>query len=318
MGYVTAPRGLIADLVTPLKENGEIDGPGLGRHLDRVLPHVHAVWIASPYAGEGFTLSALQREDLLDKTLVVVRSRMPLLVWVTQETEDETKKTFSLLEKRLEARNYHGPVFWVDTPLHYHSNRGLSVHYHNLCTTASKPWVLHNDPDLVMRRGRPFKRNNIRTAILKNLTRIEQIQGLIFFGSLERAGNYHKAARKRPEFRVYDGDESHFLTYPSMSGVVSAGANLAPNGWRKVVEASLNMANGREDYPDRLQQLWETGSYLKNLLENYRPFPAAIIKGALSEMGIIESPRCTTGAKERREDARAVANEMKNRGDWEA
>jgi dihydrodipicolinate synthase/N-acetylneuraminate lyase len=266
---------------------------------------------------KAFNLSAPQREDLLDKTLVVVRGRMPLLVWVTRETEDDTKQTFLLLEKRLEARNYLGPVFWVDTPLQYHSNRGLSVHYRNLCTTAKKPWVLHNDPDLIRQLGRPLKRNNIRTAILKTLTRIEEIHGLIFFGPFERAGNYQKAVRKRPEFRVYDGDEAHFLKYPSMSGVVSRGANLAPKAWRKIADASLNMANGQEEYPDRLQQLWETGAYLNNLLELYRPCPAAIIKGALSEMGIIESATCTTHAEDRGEEARSIRKEMKNWGDRE-
>jgi dihydrodipicolinate synthase/N-acetylneuraminate lyase len=314
MGYVTAPRGLIVDLVTPLKENGEIDGRSLGRHLDRVLPHVHAVFIASPYAGEGFNLSAQRRDDLLDKTLVVVRGRMPLLVWVTRETEDETKLTLLLLQKRLETRKYLGPVFWVDTPLYYHSNRGLPVHYRDLCTTARKPWVLHNDPDLIRQLGRPFKRNNIRTALLKNLTRIEEIHGLIFLGPLERAGNYQHAVRKRPEFRVYDGDESHFLRYPSMSGVVSAGANLAPKAWRRIADASLNMVNGQEEYPDRLKQLWETGAYLKNLLETYRPSPPPIVKGALSEMGVIESPRCTAQSGVHGEEVRCIIEEMKNSG----
>lgn len=316
MGHLTAPRGLVADLVTPLKEGGEIEGPGLGRHLDRVLPHVHAVFIASPYAGEGVTLSAGQREELLDKTLVVLRARMPLFVWVTQETEEETQKTFLLLQKRLEARKYLGPVFWVDTPLYYHSNRGLPIHYRNLCTTAKKPWVLHNDPDLISRLGRPLKRNNIRTAILKNLAKIEEIHGLIFLGPFERAGNYHKAVRKRPEFRVYDGDESRFLTYPSMSGVMSAGANLTPRAWRKITDASLANPNGHEDYPDRLQQLLETGARLKSLLEIYRPAPAPIIKGALSEMGLLDSPKNAAPFDEDRESrVRAVVEMMKNCGD---
>jgi len=301
--------------VTPLKENGEIDGRGLGRHLDRVLPYIHAVFIASPWAGEGVNLSAPQREDLLDKTLVVVRGRMPLFVWVSRETEDETRQTLLLLQKRVEARKYRGPVFWVDTPLYYHSNRGLPIHYRNLCTLAKRSWVLHNDPVLISQLGRSFKRNNIRTAILKDLAGIEEIQGLIFLGPLERAGHYQKAVRKQPQFRVYDGDESHFLKYPSMSGVVSAGANLAPRAWRKIVDASLHMANGQEDYPDRLQQIWETGAYLQNLLEIYRSFPAPILKGALSEMRIIESPGSALRAKDREEKVRAVIEIVKYYGD---
>ena len=315
MGQLTAPRGLIVDLVTPLKENGEIDGRSLGRHLDGVLPHVHAVFIASPHTGEGVNLSAPQREDLLDKTLVVVRGRMPLLVWVSRETEDETKQTLLLLMKRVKARKYSGPVFWVDTPLYYHSNRGLPLHYRNLCAMAGRSLVLHNDPEFIGQLGRSFKRNNIRTEILKTLAGIEEIRGLIFLGPLERAGHYQKAVRKRPEFRVYDGEESHFLKYPSMSGVVSAGANLAPKAWRKIADASLNTANGQEEYPDRLQQLWETGAYLQNLLEIYRPFPAPVLKDALSEMGIIESPMFTSQGGNRGEKVRSIIEEMKNHGE---
>ena len=47
MGHSKALRGLIVDLVTPLRESGEIDGRSLGRHLDRILPHVQAVFIAN-------------------------------------------------------------------------------------------------------------------------------------------------------------------------------------------------------------------------------------------------------------------------------
>lgn len=315
MGRSTPPRGLIVDLVTPFNENGEIDGRGLGLHLDRILPLVHAVWIASPYSGEGLNLSAGQREELLDKCLVVIRGQMPILVWVTGQTEDQTKQHLLLLQKRVEGRKYGGPVFWVDTPLLYHSNRGLHLHYRNLVSLAKGPWLLHNDPELVMRLGLSFKRNNIRTAILKNLSGIEQIQGLVFLGSLERAGHFQKAVRKRPEFRIYDGDESHFLKYPSMSGVVSSGANLAPKAWRKVTDASLNMSVDRHDYPDRLQQLWETGAYLQNLLERYRPLPAPTIKAALSQMGIIESPECALKGEDQRTVARSIIAEMKHRGD---
>ena len=317
MEHVSAPRGLIADLVTPLKENGEIDGRGLGRHLDRILPHVHAVFLASPCAGEGIHLSAPQREDLLDKALVVVRGRMPLFVWVTGEREAETKHTLLLLQKRVETRKYRGPVIWVDTPLYYHSNRELPLLYRNLCTGSKRSWVLHNDPELIRSLGRSFKRPNIRTAILKMLSRTEEIRGLIFLGPLDRAGHYQRAVRKRPEFRIYDGDESHFLKYPSMSGVLSAGANLVPKAWQKIVDASLNMMDGREDYPDRLQQLWEAGARLQNLLEIYRPFPAPILKGALAEMGILESLHCTVQAEERKEKVKAVIDEIKDAGEWE-
>jgi dihydrodipicolinate synthase/N-acetylneuraminate lyase len=292
MADSSSPKGLLIDLITPLKRGGDIDGRGLGRLLDRVLPFVQAVYLASPLSGEGRNLEAAQREELLDKSIVVTRGRVPVLIWISQGTEEETKTTLFLLKKRIEKRKYTGPVFWVDTPLFYHSNRGLPLHYRNLSIGNKGPYLLHNDPTLIRELARPLKRNNIRTSILKDLAQISSIRGLIFSGSFDRVRNYQKAVRARTDFRIYDGDESRFLTYPSLSGVVSVGANLAPKAWQKITASSLNRSNDRE-YPDSLQQIWETGRYLQGLIEIYYPAPVPLVKQTLAGTGTIESPTCT-------------------------
>jgi dihydrodipicolinate synthase/N-acetylneuraminate lyase len=315
MAALSSPRGLIVDLVTPLKQNGDLDGRSLGRQLDRVLPHVQAVLIAGPYLGEGGNLSAVQRAELMEKTLGMVRGRVPILVWITQDTEQKARDTLALLSKTLKARKYKGQVCWLDTPLYYHSNRGLVSYYRNLTTLTREPWLLHNDPGLIDRLARSFKRNNIRTAVLKEILGIEEIQGLLYSGSLDRAGNYQKATRARPDFRIYDGDEWRFLTHPSLSGVVSAGANLSPKAWSKITGASLGQSDTREDYPDRLQQIWKTGQYLRTLLDLYRSQPVQIIKQVLSDAGIIESPKCTEQAEDVGEKVRPVIEEMRRYGD---
>jgi dihydrodipicolinate synthase/N-acetylneuraminate lyase len=290
MGSTKPARGLIIDLITPLRENGSIDGRGLARHLDRVLPCAQGVFLASPYAGEGRNLDFQQREELFDKSLAVIRGRVPLWIWISGETGDETQEMLHLLEKRLAARHYAGPVFWVDTPLLYHSNRGLFSHYRHLTSLSGLPFILHNDPDLIKEVARPLKRHNLRTSILKKLVEIESIQGLIFLGPLERAQNYQKAVRQRADFRMYDGDEARFLAYPSRSGIVSAGANLAPRTWQKVTKSSLNLIEGKEEYPDSLQQLWEAGEYLRALRDHYHPHAGPLTKRILADMGVIGSP----------------------------
>lgn len=316
MAALSLPRGLIVDLVTPLKHNGDIDGRSLGRQLDRILPNVQAVLIAGPSMGEGGNLTAGQREELMEKTLVVVRGQVPVLVWITQDTEQKTTETLGLLSKRLKARKYKGQVCWLDTPLYYHSNRGLVSHYRNLTTLTREAWLLHNDPGLIDQLARSFKRNNIRTAILKEILGIEEIQGLLYLGSLDRAGNYQKVTRVRPDFKIYDGDESRFLTHPSLSGVVSAGANLSPKAWSKITEASLGLSDNREDYPDRLQQIWKTGRYLQSLLDLYGSQAVQVIKQVLSEAGIIESPACFVKTGEVGEKVKSIIEEMKNYGDY--
>jgi dihydrodipicolinate synthase/N-acetylneuraminate lyase len=161
-----------------------------------------------------------------------------------------------------------------------------------------RQWVLHNDPKFIRRLRRPLKRNNIRTSIMKDLCTIEGIRGLIFSGPLERAYNYQKAVRTRPEFRIYDGEESRFLSHPSMSGVVSIGANLAPKAWQRIAESTINPGSDRGEYPDRLQQIWETGRYVSDLMRLYQQNPVPLIKKRLSEMGIIEGPAGMAETKE--------------------
>jgi dihydrodipicolinate synthase/N-acetylneuraminate lyase len=308
MGSTKPARGLIIDLITPLRENGSIDGRGLARHLDRVLPCAQGVFLASPYAGEGRSLDFQQREELFDKSLAVIRGRVPLWIWISGETGDETEEMLHLLEKRLAARHYAGPVFWVDTPLLYHSNRGLFSHYRHLTSLTGLPFILHNDPDLIKDVARPLKRNNLRTNILKKLVGIESIQGLIFLGPLERAQNYQKAVRQRADFRMYDGDEVRFLAYPSRSGIVSAGANLAPRTWQKVTKSSLNLIEGKEEYPDSLQQLWEAGEYLRALRDRYHPHSGHLTKRVLADMGILGSQ----GSGSAKDELEGRIGELKN------
>ena len=311
-----SPRGLIIDLITPLRKGGEIDGNGLGKQLERVLPYVHALFLASPYMGEGNHLKPAQIEELLDRVMVVVRGRVPILVWISRSTEEETRETLVLLKKRLKTQNYTGPVFWVDTPLYYHSNRGLPQYYRNLFATLEDSFILHNDPELIKHLGRPLKRNNIRTSILKDLAQIDRIQGLIFFGSLDRANHYQKAVRSRSDFRIYDGDESHFLSHPSVSGVLSRGANLSPKAWQKITTSSLNWSGDQKDYPDYLKQIWEVGGYLSNLKNIYDHFPVPIIKYILSDMGIIERSTSTVSEEDMGEKAKRIKELMAEYGDY--
>lgn len=289
------PRGLIVDLITPLRQDRTLDSRGLGRLLDHLLPQVDALLLASPNSGEGTHLDSAQRLELFEKALVVIRGRMPLFVWITQDTKENTKDTLFRLSKVLERRrrSYGGQVFWVDTPLYYHSNRGLPTHYREMCQRIDEPLILHNDPVLIKSLAKPMKRRNIRTAILKELVQLKNIVGLIFLGSLDRAHNYQRACRGKNGFSIYDGDESHFLDHPSRSGVVSVGANAAPGTWKKITDSSLQTTADQKNYPEYLRQVWEMGKYLQDLKNVYHRMPVPVIKEILAAQGIIETATCT-------------------------
>ncbi len=308
MEALSAPRGLIVELVTPFKSGGGIDGRGLERLLSRVSPFAQGVFLAGPCAGEGTTLPVDQRLDLLQQAILSMhQSPAPIFIWATQDSEEGTRETIIALGEAARQHPYEAGLFFVDTPLYYHSNRGLTDLYKEICPTTEGPLILHNDPDLIEGLTRPFKRNNIRTAILKELAGFNGISGMMFSGSLDRAHHYQRACRQRPNFRIYDGDEAHFLDHPSRSGVVSMGANLAPAAWAKIVQSSLQPSTDGADYPDRLQQIWETGHILHRMRDLYAAAPAAIIKDILTEMGIIE-PSVQT--QEDIVDVRVISREL--------
>lgn len=287
MAATQLPKGLIVDMITPLLKNGEIDGKGLERHVKGLMPHVQAIFLAGPYMGEGAGLSSEQRESLFHKTLLIVDSRLPILVWISGTTIEETESTLLLLKKRIEKLRYEGPVFWVDTPLYYHSNRGLESCYKKLSSLVKEPFILVNDPVFVRSKDQPLKRVNIRTAILKGLALMENIKGMIFFGALDRSYNYRKAVRSRLDFMIYDGDESHFLEHPSLNGVLSMGANLAPAAWKTITASSLNLNGDLEEYPDRVRQILNAGRYVNELKNIYQKHGPDFFKQVLSETGTL-------------------------------
>ena len=315
MQVLVPPRGLVVELITPLNQDRSIDGRGLGRLLDQVSPLAHAVFLASPDMGEGKNLSLAQRLDFFEKALVVVRSRIPILFWITQEDEEGTTETLLGLKKSLKRRRYEGKVFWVDTPLYYHSNRGLPELYRNLSSMVNEPFFLHNAPEFIKDLPKSLKRKNIRTAILKELVSSKTIVGLIFLGSLDRAHNYQKACRSRARFRLYDGDETNFMDYPSMSGVVSSGANLAPGAWQKITKSSLRITAEQDNYPEYIHQVWDLAQYLRDLKAIYQRMPATIIKEVLADKGIIENPTSTLPMKDVKDSKRWASDLVARYGD---
>lgn len=316
MEALSAPRGLIVELLTPFNREGGIDNSGLKRLLARMTSLVQGVFLASPRAGEGIALSPGLRAQLLEQAIIAMdHNPVPIFIWITQENEDKTRETIQALGRAVARHPYGAALFYVDTPLYYHSNRGLPALYRELCPMAEAPFVLHNDPGLIKALGTPFKRNNIRTAILKELAGFDGVLGIMFSGSLDRAHHYERACRRRPDFRIYDGDESQFLDHPSRSGVVSIGANLAPGAWERITRSSLQLSISEDEYPDSLQQIWETGNDLRRMRELYAKAPVAIIKDLLARMGTMELTHQAAPITDREEPRRRLSELMHRLGE---
>jgi dihydrodipicolinate synthase/N-acetylneuraminate lyase len=281
--------------VTPLKAGDTLDVAALERLIGYVGMGPEAFLVGDVFWGEGLALTADTRADMVEATLGLVKERRPVFVTVTSRTEDDTVALLEKMKVFIQGSGCSGDVYWVDYPIYYHSNRGLPQFYEKMGRDSAVPFVLANHPGLVVGRKNRTRQKNIRTSVLKKLSGIDGVQGLIFSGSLKRAINYQKAVRHRGDFRLFDGDEATFMKQPSSDGVVAGGANLLPKAWHEVTWSCLNRYDVERQYPDHVRQIWEAGVMVQAFQRLYATQPAAVLKRMLHVAGILPNAHTASG-----------------------
>jgi dihydrodipicolinate synthase/N-acetylneuraminate lyase len=252
------PTGLICPLVTPLKTGDVVDVSVLDRLIDHVGTGADALLLSDVFWGEGLVLSSEMRLEMSCAVLEIIQGKWPVLINITSHNRKATRDLMARTEAFIERLDYPGRVYWVDY-----------------------------DAGLVERRKWPVKHKNIRTSVLKRISQIEKVGGLVFCGSLKRSMNYRKAVRNRQGFKLYDGDELSFLRQPSSNGVMAGGANLLPEAWRGITNSCLNRYDVQQQYPDHTSQILETAAMLEEFHETYAQNPAAIMKRMLHVAGVL-------------------------------
>lgn len=278
----TLPAGLVVELVSPLTPTYTVDPAGLARLLQHCLPAAAGLMGGSLQVGEALAWEAAGRLALFRELLQLLPPNVPLFFCLTAGDPAATRTLAQDLENLLAAAGKPPPVFWVDLPLIYHSNRGLPQYYRELATVLSRPLILWNQPEIVRPRRPAFRHGNLRTAVVKKLATLPGIAGLVFHGSLRRLLHYHTAAARQPDFVFYEADEERFLHRPGSRGLVSAGAQLFPQLWQQVTLACLFLQEMEAT------RLWSWSRLLLQLIQAYRPFPAPLLKVALQELSVLE------------------------------
>lgn len=294
------PKGLICSLALVSSPRGQIASRELQALVARLHPHVAGLFVDPmfwhPDQGHSGPVSAA----LLEEVTTLIPPGLPLWVRVTGTSADQTIHICQQLETVCRRLRFPGPLAWVDTPLFYHSNRGLIEHYERMLAETQFSLLLDNDPHLVRRIAGKGRRKNIRTAILKRLAENSMVAGLLHRGDLRRGLHYQRAVRARPDFLIYDASERHFLQRPSASGVVSIGANLVPQEWQIIAQASVGFdePNGAEER--RFRHLWQVGQRVRTVHRLYGLAPTKIITGVLAAWGLIQRGQLPLSADERR------------------
>lgn len=228
MSFRDQLRGTGVALVTPFKDNMEIDFPALERVIDFVINNGVEYVITLGTTGETPTLSKDEKAELILFTYEKVADRVPVVVGIGGNN------TLSLI-KDLETFPLQKAAAVLSASPYYNkpSQEGIYQHYKALAEVSPKPIILYNVPG---RTGR----NMTAATTLRLANDFENIIG-IKEASGDMAQSMQILKDKPADFLVVSGDDN--LAMPQiacgMDGVISVAANCLPKQFSEMVRLSL-------------------------------------------------------------------------------
>jgi len=275
-------RGIIPPMVTPLAGHNQLDEAGLERLVEHMIAGgVHGLFILGS-CGEGPSLSARLRRQLIDRTCQCVDSRMPVLVGVTDPCYDESLSLASY------AADAGADAVVISAPYYFPINQSdLLAHFQRFAQESPLPVTLYNMPALT--------RMSFEPETVERLAEEESIVGIKdSSGDLDYFQRIERLRQRRPDWTFLIGQE-HLLA-PAIErgadGGVCGGANVWPQVFVQIYDAALasfdtTIAEERDvlphlvDQADRLARIYQLGS---------QPITASSVirglKSALAALGI--------------------------------
>ena len=267
-----ALHGIIAPLVTPLRERDRLDAAGLERLIEHVLSGgVHGLFVLGT-TGEGPSLSYRLRRELISRTCRQVANRVPVLVGITDTAFVESVR---LAQHAAEAG---AQALVTSAPYYFPSGQPELLEYlEQLVPELPLPLFLYNMPMMTKTR---FEVDTLRQVLhLKGVIGVKDSSGdLAYFSQVV------KLARARPDWTVFMGPE-HLLVEAMKRGGhggVNGGAQVSPRLFADLYKAAKR---GDSSSIVRLQrrllqlgQIYQVGRHASAVIKG--------IKCALSLLGV--------------------------------
>ncbi|MGW6390376.1 dihydrodipicolinate synthase family protein [Streptomyces sp. NPDC055103] len=204
-------QGVIAALVTPLSETGEVSEDGVARLLDTLRPHVDAL-LPNLSTGEGRWLTDRQWEDMLGAT-VKHAGELPVLAGVLRPTTEQ------VLERARVAADLGAHALVATGPYGTGVTQGeIYRHFADLAEHGGLPVVVYHGTEVAG-----------SCADFDTLLRICEIPSVV--GVKDSSGSSaftRRLVEARPGARVLAGLEHLLLESGPVDGYVVALANVEP------------------------------------------------------------------------------------------
>ena len=222
-------RGLGIALVTPFKQNGEIDYDALERLIEYQIENGADFFTILATTGESPCLSPEEKNELTKTIVKIVGGRVPILKYCggnyTAAVVEEIRQTdWKGIDGILSICPYYNKP----------SQEGLYQHFKAIAEVSPLPIVLYNVPG---RTGVNMKaETTVRIATdFPNVVAIKEAAG-----SLEQVDEIIK--NKPKHFEVISGDDA--LTFPMIAsgaaGVISVIGNALPKEFSRMIRLEFN------------------------------------------------------------------------------
>lgn len=257
-------------LVTPFKQNFDIDFDALGKLIDFNIDNGIDYFITLGTTGEAPTISKEEKFDIINYTYDKVNNRVPVVVGIGGNNTQALIKdleTFPLNKATavLSASPYYSKP----------SQEGIYQHYKALAQASPKPILVYNVPG---RTGR----NVTAQTTLRLAHEVENIAGIKEAG--DDITQCMQLIKGRPaDFLVVSGDDGLILSQMALGfdGVISVAAQAFPKQFSTMIR--LGLKGDFEAARNIHYKLLEAYDLL--FVENN---PAGV-KGFLAELNIIQN-----------------------------
>lgn len=223
-------KGVIPPLITPLKDEYNIDYPGLERLIEHVLTGgVQGLFLLGS-TGEGPSLSFELKREMIKSSCRLIAMRVPVLVGITDASLAESVKLAEY------AAEHEASAVVLAPPFYFPAGQPEFLEYlEHLAPKLPLPLFLYNMPSMT--------KINIEVDTLRRASDINGIIGLKdSSGNMIRFHEYMIAMRDKPDFTLLMGAEelmAEAVIYGGHGGV-TGGANIHPRLFVDLYEAAAN------------------------------------------------------------------------------
>lgn len=211
-------------IVTPMKENGEVNFEKLGEILEEQIAGQTDAIIICGTTGESSTLTHEEHLDAIKYTIDKVNKRIPVIAG----TGSNCTQTAIYLSQ--EAEKYGADGLLLVTPYYNKATqKGLIAHYTAIANSVKLPIILYN---VASRTG-----CNIEPKTAAYLA--EHVENIV--GIKEASGNIAQiaelAALTQGKMDIYSGNDDQIVPILSLGGkgVISVLSNVAPKYTHDIV-----------------------------------------------------------------------------------